>query len=890
MTLTSGARLGPYQIASQIGVGGMGEVYRAIDTSLGRDVAVKVLPAAFASDADRVARFEREARTLASLNHPNIAAVYGLERSGSTLALVMELVSGPTLADCVTGPMPPDRAIAIARQVAYALEAAHDQGIVHRDLKPANIKVRADGTVKVLDFGLAKTTLDDPHADQLTTESPTIMSPALTQAGVILGTAAYMSPEQATARFVDKRSDIWAFGCVLYEMLTGHRPFDAPTVTETLAMILERDVDWRKLPAATPARVTTVLRRALEKDPKNRLHDIADARIELEDTRSVAPVASDRPSPTAKIWPLMLAALAGSIVAAIGVWWLKPSPSTASTRHDVTRLTVTPETPISPDGQGVIALSPDGRLLAYVAMSNGRPQLFLRRFDQFEGTPVPGTEGADNLAFSPDGNWIAFAADRKIKKVAVAGAPPLLVCEFAEGLGLTWESNNAILFNPGRSSGIMRVAASGGTPSPVTKLQAGETEHQSPDVLPGGKALLYNARLGGGTNNVQIFAESIETGQRHFVARGNGARYLETGHVLYVNGGSVFAVAFDPVRLELTGTPVVVQQGVRQTPAAIPQITFSRSGSMAYVPAIGGLSQDTIVWVDRQGVERATSVSDVGLSMPRLSPDLERVALMHGVGNGTQGSAGDLWAYDLARNTRSRLTFDDVSTFPLWSPEGTRLAYSSGASGRYLIHVKTIGGESDETLPSNEGTNYPLSWSPDGRYIAGVSVNPTTANDLWVYTLDPPTAKIFLQTRFREGSPVFSPDGHFIVYVSDQSGRNELYMRAFPTGGEEWTISTDGATEPRWAQRSGELFYRNGNAMMAVDIKTSPTVTIGAPHRLFERRYNPSVGYWPNYDVTPDGQRFLMIKGTGLEGPRQINVVLNWLDELNRLVPITGAK
>ena len=864
----------------------MGEVYRATDMSLGRDVAIKVLPAAFANDGDRVARFEREARTLASLNHPNIAAVYGLERSGSTLALVMELIAGPTVAEIIAGPMPIDRALNIARQVAYALEAAHEQGIVHRDLKPANIKVRPDGTVKVLDFGLAKTVNDDPQ-DRLTTQSPTVLSPALTQAGVILGTAAYMSPEQATGRFVDKRSDIWAFGCVVYEMLTGRRAFDAPTVTETLAAILERDVDWGKLPPTTPARAMVVLRRALEKDPKNRLHDIADARIELEDLRPAASVAGDRPSRTPKIWPLVFAAVAGSIVSAIGVWSLKTAPPTVSTPREVTRLTVTPDTPIFPDGQGVIALSPDGRLLAYVAMSNGHPQLFLRRLDQFEGTPVLGTEGADNLAFSPDGNWIAFAADRKIKKVAVAGGAPVLVCEFAEGLGLTWESNNAIFFNPGRSTGIVRVTASGGTPSPVTKLQAGETEHQWPDVLPGGKALLYNARLGGGTNNVQIFAESIETGERHFVARGSGARYLETGQVLYVDGGTVFAVAFDPVRLELKGTPVTVQQGVRQTPAAIPQITFSRSGSMAYVPATGGGSEDTMVWVDRQGVERPTSVSDVGLSMPRLSPDLGRVALMHGVGNGTQGSTGDLWTYDLARNTRSRLTFDYTSTFPLWSPEGNRLAYSSGASGRYMIHIRTIGGESDETLPSNEGTNYPLSWSPDGRYIAGVSVNPTSGNDLWVYTLNqPPTAKIFLQTRFREGSPVFSPDGHFIAYASDQSGRNELYMRAFPNGGEEWTISTDGGTEPRWSQRSGELFYRNGNAMMAVDVKTSPTVTIGTPHRLFERRFNPSLGYWANYDVTPDGQRFLMIKGTGLEAPRQINVVLNWFEELNRLVPI----
>jgi eukaryotic-like serine/threonine-protein kinase len=887
MRLASGTRLGPYKIASQLGVGGMGEVYRATDTSLGRDVAVKVLPAAFASDEDRVARFEREARTLACLNHPNIAAVYGLERSGETLALVMELVTGPTLADSIAGPMPPDKAMHIARQVAYALEAAHEQGIVHRDLKPANIKVRADGTVKVLDFGLAKSMLDDPQTDRLSTESPTIVSPALTQTGVILGTAAYMSPEQATARFVDKRSDIWAFGCVLYEMVTGRRAFEAPTVTETLALILERDVDWTKVPATTPPRVTTVLRRALEKDPRNRLHDIADARIELEDARTLAPPV-DRAVPR-RTWPLALAAVAVSLLAATAAWSLKPTSIGVPATNEVIRLAVTPELPLSADSQGIVALSPDGRSLAYVAVSNGRPQLFLRRLDRFEGTPVPGTEGADNIAFSPDGNWIAFAADRKIKRVATGGGPPIVVCEFAEGLGLSWESNDAILFNPGRASGIFRVAAVGGTPSVVTKLRVGDTEHQSPDALPGGKALLYNTRVGGNNDNSQIYAESLETGERNLVARGSGARYIATGHVVYADGSSLFAVPFDRARLVTTGKPIALQGDVRLTPAAIPQFAISTNGSMAYVPAVGTTPKDTLVWVDRKGIEQPTSLSDTALTMPRLSPDGKRVAMLLGGGNGTQGGAADLWSFDLARNNaRSRLTFDSISSFPLWSPEGTRFAYSTGLSGRYEIHVRTVDGLSDDKLSSTEGTNYPLSWSPDGRSIATVSVSPTTANDIWIYTLgQPPTSHIFLQTRFREGAPTFSPDGNWLAYASDQSGRNEIYMRPVSRPGQEVTISTDGGSEPLFASLAGQLFYRHGNAMMAVAIKTTPSVEIGTPQRLFEGRYNGSAGFWPNYAVTRDGQRLLMIKGTGLEAPTQIRVVLNWFSDLNRLVPIT---
>jgi eukaryotic-like serine/threonine-protein kinase len=857
----------------------MGEVYRATDTHLSRHVAIKVLPQSVAADAERLARFDREARTLAALNHPNIAAIYGVEKNDGATALVMELVDGPTLAErIVDGAIPVEETVRIARQIADGLEAAHEQGIVHRDLKPANIKLRKDGTVKVLDFGLAKTTAP-PSGSAFSTMhsgSPTLTTPAMTEAGIILGTAAYMSPEQAKGQPVDQRADVWAFACVLYEMLTGRRAFPGNGVTETLAAILERDVDWSRLPASTPAGVRTLLRRALAKDPRRRLHHIADARLELDEANTTTNAAPERIANEPRRRPWMWVAAVAVVLAAAavaGAWRLGSSaPSTGVTATSA-RLSFVPEPALTPTTEAPIAMSPDGQHIAFV--SGPQALLHVRDIDSFDPRVLPGTEGAETPVFSPDGTWIAFFANRKVKKVAVAGGTPLTLCDFAEGLGLGWESNDSILFNPGRVTGIWRVPAAGGTPQEVTKLQPGESSHRDPEGLPGGTAILYGTYTGPGTQ--VIYAQSLTTGERRLVDRGANPHYLRSGHIVYVQDGSLMVAPFDLGRLEKTGTATVVLTGVRQTAVGTAQISLSQNGALTYVPAVSEGRRDSLVWVDASGVEQPTGVTGEAFSMPRINPDLRRVAVSIGAGSAPQGSVGDVWLYDLARDTRSRLTFDGVSLFPLWDTTGRRLLASSGQSGQYQILVKTIDGSAPDAIwSSDRGTNYPLSWSSDGS-VATVSVEANTANDIWVLTPGAtPSWRPFVQTRFREGAPTFSHDGKLVAYASDQSGRSEIYVRPFPGPGEAVTISNDGGSEPLFARGVPTLFYRHDTEMIAVDITAGPTIEVGTARRVFEKPYNPSNGFWPNYDVTADGKRLLMVRGSAREAPSRVNVVLNW--------------
>jgi serine/threonine-protein kinase len=737
--------------------------------------------------------------------------------------------------------------------------------------------------VKVLDFGLAKMVEAPPSGgvNVALTNSPTITTPAMmTSVGTILGTAAYMSPEQAKGKPADKRTDIWAFGCVLFEMLAGRRAFGGTTVPEALAAVLEREVDWTKLPSTTPASVRAVLRRALEKDPRRRLHDIADARIELDDT---APHESAKAADAGGVTQLRWLALLVGTTVAVGLgagataWYFKAEPrQAASSPAAVTRLVLVPEASLSAEREGVLALSHDGRRLAYVATAGNHRALHLRDLDRFEAVEIPGTDGAGMPAFSPDGKWIAFEADGQIKKVAVVGGMAVPLCDCGEGRGLSWESNDAILFAR-QASGIWRVPGSGGKPSAVTTLRPGELQHEFPEILPGGKALLYSSPQNG-IASPTIFAESLENHERREVGRGAGARYVHSGYLVYAQTGTLLAVPFDAARLEPRGDPTVVLQGIQQAQFGEPQIAYSTVGSMTYLPAGGG-NQNILVWLDDAGREEPTGILGPDLLMPRVAPDLQRVAVL---------SQGDVWLYDLARNARSRFTFDGRSSYLVWAPTGSRLAYRSERTGRPETYVKTVdGGAPEERLATDQGANVPLSWSPDGRFLAAVAVSPKTGNDIWVHALGTSTpAMPFAETPFREGAPTFSPDGRWIAFASDQSGRAEIYMRPFPGPGEEWTISTAGGNEPVWARKAGRLFYRQGDAMMAVDITTAPAVVVGKPRRLFDRPYYRSSSFWPNYDVTPDGRRLLMIKGGAPGDSRRINVVLNWFEELKQRVPV----
>jgi eukaryotic-like serine/threonine-protein kinase len=863
VALGPGTRLGVYEILGPLGSGGMGEVYRARDLKLGRAVAIKVLPPALHDDVERLSRFVREATTLAALNHQNIAHIHGFEDSTGVPALVMELVEGPTLSDRIAkGPLPLDEALPIAKQIAEGLDAAHEQGIIHRDLKPANIKVRDDGTVKILDFGLAKALDSRPPSGINVTQSPTITTPAvLTGVGTILGTAAYMSPEQAKGKPADKRSDVWAFGCVLYEMLTGRRPFPGQTTVEVLSNILTSEPDWQALPEGTPDGVQRVLRRCLQKHAATRLKAVGDAVFELDD-RTHAPSVS-APARRRLAREAAIAVLAVVIGAAFG-WRLTRSTASNPPRELLRgrfSITLPSDAPLSKLDTPTLAVSPDGQQLAFAA---GDPtRLFIRDLATASLRPVPRTEGASAPFFSPDGRSIGFFADGAVKRVSVDGTDVTTVCGTAGNpRGGAWNIDGTIAFNPAPGSALFRVNADGGDPQPLTTLDVsqGEGAHHWPDFISEGDAILYTVGKGTSTSwdDREIMVESLRTHQRHVVTRGTAARYVTPGHLIVARGGSLFLLPFDVQRLQTTGTPNLLADGVMQSAFGAAQFSVSRSGTFAYVP--GGVNQRELVWATRSGATTALPTPPQTYWSVRLSPDARQLAI------GVEGPTYGVWIYDLLRDTLTRQTFEGTSAYPIWTPDGKRLTFNSTKSGGVLnLFWKPIDGSSEEErLATSSRIQIANSWAPDGRTLAFEDHGERTGRDIWMLSLDRDRRVWpFAATPYEEGGAAFSPDGHWIAYVSTEGGAANIFLREFPGPGAKIQVSNDGGGGPVWSGDGRELFYRNGDRMMVVGVERGAPLRISKPRELFRMPALAATLRQADYDVTRDGQRFIMIRPRG---------------------------
>ncbi len=868
-TLLIGRTISHYKILDKLGEGGMGEVYRAEDTSLKREVAIKVLPEQFTRDPERLARFEREAQLLASLNHPNIAAIYGLETADGVRFLVLELVEGETLAQRLTrGPLPVEEALELCHQIAEGLEGAHENDVIHRDLKPANVNVTPEGKVKVLDFGLAKA-MEAELSEQELANSPAITA-EMTRAGSILGTAGYMSPEQARGKPVDKRTDIWAFGCVLYECLTGTQLFSGETASDCIAKVLQREPDWEVLPRSTPWRVRDLLRRCLEKDPYDRLHHIADARIEVRQAQTgstdptlaqVAPVADS----TSWRRGAILGVSVGLVVsaAAFSLWYL--ADDSQPIQPTVARLSI-----VLPDGATLrprlLALSPDGSQLVYPASRGETRQLYVRALGQLESKPIPYTEGAEDPFISPDGKWVGFFSrdEQALKKVSLMGGRPKTLCEGVRiPRGGSWGQDGTIVF--GQRPGLWRVSDGGGTPKELTRVSGFH-----PRILPGGKAVVFSP-IGEGGWSIGVL--SLETGEEKIlIQRGWYPRYSPTGHLIYALDGRLLAAPFDLETLTVTGDSTPVLEGL-WTSAAGEQYSVSRNGTLAYVPAPVG-SGSALVWVDRRGDKKPVTEIRRDFESVRFSPDGRRLAVR------LRSSTGaGIWIYEIARGILSPLTKSGGGV-PIWSPDGTRLAFRRPGSPPSFSWMAADGSGKTEPLTAAGGGLF--SRSPDGKVLAFVGRSDSPDWDIWLLPLGG-ELQPFLATESDEHQPAFSPDGRWIAFTSNRSGRHEVYVKRYLEGGGIQPISIDGGAQPLWAHSGKELFYRNGQKVMVVRIQTVSTLKAEAPRLLFNYPEGSALNYTSlTYDIAPDDQRFVFIQ-RGM--PTHINIVQNWFEELKQLVP-----
>jgi serine/threonine protein kinase len=898
------ARIGMYDVVGVLGVGGMGEVYRAWDTRLQREVAIKVLPAAVTNDPERLARFEREAQVLASLNHPHIAQVYGLDESGGMPALVMELVPGPTLADVIAAhpdaPLPLPRTLSVARQIADGLEAAHDKGIVHRDLKPRNIALTQEGDVKILDFGVAKS---------LRAGAPrTPGASGATEAGVLLGTPAYMSPEQARGLTIDKRSDIWAFGCLLYELLTGRQAFAGTTASDSLVAVLEREPDMAVVPAGTPAAVRSLLRHCLEKDPKRRLRDIGDARLAIDDVLNQAPgersglAASDVPSKRAAVdgravW--LLAGLAIATAAWVVVRELLPgAPSPDQPRRTITSIVLPRGMRLggadlqAQASESRFAISPDGRRLALIASDeSGRTRIWLRDLGSPAFQPLPQTEDASFPFWSPDSGSIGFVAAGRLKAIRSSDSSTPMTVNDAGFRTAAWSLDNRILFAPAPSSPLYVVPESGGVPTPATSIDtsSGEVQHGDPAFLPDGRHFLYfsiGSLADGVLDPRGTYLGSLDTAEpaRLLLPGATQARYA-SGHILYVRNGTLMAQPFDVQSRELRGAPFPLVEDVKLATAGAtgPTAAFSVSddGVLAYQAAVS--TESIPVVFDRTGRQLVALAAPADYSEVALSPDGTRLAVSV---TDPARSTRDLWLYDVEGGRGQRVTFDPGDEFaPVWSPDGMRLLFSSLSKSLVNLHIKAVMTASDPVLleVDNLGLGrFAADWSRDGRYVMYIGGGRAIArSDLWVAPLASPNeARALVDSPFVETHGRFAPDGRWFAYTSNETGQLEIYVDRFPDRGAKRLVSTQGGRWPRWARDGTELFYVSPeNQLMAIAIKAArDRLETGVPRPLFTIRARPPVRLdaYP-YDVSPDGRRFVVNTLTDDTTSTIITVVFNWI-------------
>ena len=878
----------------------MGQVYRATDTQLGRDVALKILPDAFAADPDRLARFQREAQVLASLNHPNIAQIYGIEEgepssqqgvaqgsSPAVRALVLELVEGPTLADRIAlGAMPIEDALPIARQIAEALEAAHEAGVIHRDLKPANIKVREDGTVKVLDFGLAKALDTTPDGDP--SQSPTLTA-AATQMGVIMGTAAYMSPEQARGKPVDKRADIWAFGCVLYEMLIRQKPFGGDDVSTTLARVIEREPDWDVLPGGLPPVLRSFVKRCLSKDPQQRVHDVTDLRLALESVFESSERMPSRPTAapaglleSLRPGPVLLAAGLGAVVAAVIMWTTGRALDAPST----VRLEIQPP-PGGTLAHTDFAVSPDGRDVVFGATLDGQTALYRRSIDDLAPVVIRGTENGSHPFVSPDGEWLAFAAEDELRRVRIEGGPPSTLCRCDARGGSYWTDDDEIVFG-GPGSGLRAIPASGGEPRVVTRLPDGAGTDRYPVVLPGGRTILFS-RGYGDLEAGEIVAFSRDTGELKVLTLGHRPHVTESGDVVFARAdGSLWSAAFDPARLELVEEPAPAARGLTISPTDGTLFELSGPGTLVYARGNARPTR-SLVWVSRAG-EPTRIRDEVNPRFPRLSPDGTRVAYDATSETGTQV----VWVHDLARGSQTLIALEGLNAYdPSWHPDGIHLVFGSGGgrSGSDLTDLFTSradGSGEPELLKRLPGWQFQPSWAPDGKTLVFRSSrgedNPSREGDIWMATAEGDTVPL-IEGEADEAAPSVSRNGRWLAYSSDQSGQSEIYVTSFPDVGVRETVSAGGGTQPAWSADGTHLFYRNEDQWWNVEIEDRPTFAPSAPELLFEYAAADLGMANRNYAVAPDG-RFLTVandaRGDAVES--SIVVVLNWEKEFERRV------